>query len=203
MKIYEGTIITCDAENHIYKYLVEDAGTIVYVGDEVPAEYRNAPGMKLGKRALIPSFADTHIHFASYAAFHAGLNVMDAKSNEEILEMLDRVCPDKPVFMVKYDGHTCVVNTKLLEQALTVEEALKMCTYNGYYTTFDEKERGSLEKGKVADMVVLSENPFAVEKERLGEIKVERLLLQGRPYKKIGLNPFAQIIKGMVRKAGC
>ena len=118
-------------------------------------------------------------------------------------EQLDRVCPDKPVFMVKYDGHTCVVNTKLLEQALTVEEALKMCTYNGYYTTFDEKERGSLEKGKVADMVVLSENPFAVEKERLGEIKVERLLLQGRPYKKIGLNPFAQIIKGMVRKAGC
>lgn len=29
---------------------------------------------------------------------------------------LDRVCPDKPVFIVKYDGHACVINTALLNK---------------------------------------------------------------------------------------
>ena len=54
-----------------------------------------------------------------------------------------------------------------------------MATYNGAYTTFDEKERGSLEVGKVADMVILSDNPYAVENERLSGIKVEQLILSG------------------------
>lgn len=42
-----------------------------------------------------------------------------------------------------------------------------MCTYNGYYTTFDEKQRGSLEAGKIADMLILSANPYKVPKENL------------------------------------
>ena len=29
---------------------------------------------------------------------------------------LDIACPDRPVFLIKYDGHTCVINTKLLER---------------------------------------------------------------------------------------
>ena len=148
MKIYEGNILTCDAQNRVYKYLVEDGGRICYVGDELPAEYAKGERISLGAKALIPAFGDSHIHFASFATFHAGLNVADAKSNAEILEMirdfvptcddkliiafgasphsvaerqfvtraqLDEVCLDKPLFMIKYDGHTCVVNTKLLE----------------------------------------------------------------------------------------
>ena len=148
MKVYEGSILTSDAQDHVYKYLVEDGGRIVYVGDELPAKFASGSRVKLGDRALIPAFGDSHIHYASFATFHAGLNVSDARSNAEILDMirafvptcddkmviafgasphsvaekkfvtrqeLDEVCPDKPLFMVKYDGHTCVVNTKLLE----------------------------------------------------------------------------------------
>ncbi len=37
-------------------------------------------------------------------------------------------------------------------ESISVQQALRMCTYNGYYTTFDERERGSLEAGKIADM---------------------------------------------------
>ena len=57
-----------------------------------------------------------------------------------------------------------------------------MATYNGAYTTFDEKERGSLEAGKVADMVILSDNPYAVESDKIADIKVEKLILSGKPY---------------------
>ena len=149
MKVYHGNIITLDQKNNIYNYLVEDKVFIEYVGNELPLQYQNNKIIELGNKALIPSFADTHMHFASYATFHAGLNVMNASSNEEILVMLkdyvstckdkmilafgaspysvkegklvsreelDSVCPNKPVFMIKYDGHTCVINTVLLNK---------------------------------------------------------------------------------------
>jgi len=67
-------------------------------------------------------------------------------------------------------------------QALTVEEALRMSTYWGYWTSFDEKERGSLEKGKIADMVILGANPLTVPKENLKNISVNQLILGGIPY---------------------
>ncbi|MDD6194941.1 MAG: amidohydrolase family protein [Lachnospiraceae bacterium] len=147
MKVYEGTIITCDDNDTVAKYLVEDEGRIVYVGDDLPDQYGSADILPLGQRALVPSFADTHMHFASFATFNAGLNVMDAKSNAEIQkrlreflktdkakiaiafgaspysvsdgrlisrEELDEASGDRPVFFVKYDGHACVVNTALL-----------------------------------------------------------------------------------------
>lgn len=72
-----------------------------------------------------------------------------------------------------------------------------MCTYNGYYASFDEKERGSLEAGKAADMVILSENPYSMDISRLNELRVEQLLLGGRPYEKVSGNAVMQIIRGM------
>ena len=149
MQVYKGKILTCDACDTVAKYLVTDRKKIVFVGDELPAKYGGAPVTELGGRALIPAFTDSHIHFASFATFHSGLNVMEARSNAEILDMLrdfaarskdkmlmgfgaspysveerrlvtrreiDSVCSDRPVFLGKYDGHACIVNTKLLEE---------------------------------------------------------------------------------------
>ena len=88
-------------------------------------------------------------------------------------------------------------NHSVPEESLTVQEALKMCTYNGYYTTFDEKERGSLETGKIADMVILSENPYEKDVKNLRDIQVKQLLLQGRPYKPLKGSAISQVLKGM------
>ena len=88
MKCYKGRILTVNGNNDTARYLVEDQGIIQYVGDTLPGEYRRAEMIDLGGRALIPSFVDTHQHFASFATFHSGLNVMDAASNEEILGMI-------------------------------------------------------------------------------------------------------------------
>ena len=96
MKIYRGTILTLDERNTIANVLVEEHGRIAYVGDLLPRKYRfnrHAEEIVLGSRVLIPAFVDSHIHFASYAAFHAGLNVMDARSNAEILDMLRAYLP--------------------------------------------------------------------------------------------------------------
>ena len=75
------------------------------------------------------------------------------------------------------------VNHSNESQCLTAKEALRMCTYNGAYATFDEKERGSLEAGKVADFVLLSENLYGVRKKLIKEIKVEEVYLAGKKVK--------------------
>ena len=88
MKCYKGAILTVNPGDEVASYLVEDGGRIVYVGNDLPEQYQNAETVELGKRALIPAFVDTHQHFASFSTFHAGLNVMDAGSNEEIAQMV-------------------------------------------------------------------------------------------------------------------
>jgi hypothetical protein len=69
------------------------------------------------------------------------------------------------------------------DQSLSIQEALKMFTYEVARGAFDEKERGSLEKGKIADMVILNKNPLGVAPENLRELKIEQLYLSGRIYK--------------------
>ena len=56
MKVYEGNILTCDGQDRVYRYLVEDCGRIVYVGDDLPAKYASGTRVHLGNRALIPAF---------------------------------------------------------------------------------------------------------------------------------------------------
>ncbi|NPE09210.1 MAG: amidohydrolase family protein [Asgard group archaeon] len=68
-------------------------------------------------------------------------------------------------------------------QNLTIQEALKMFTYEVAWMSFDEKERGSLEKGKFADMVILNENPLVKDPKDLLQLKVEQLYLKGKKYK--------------------
>jgi hypothetical protein len=65
-------------------------------------------------------------------------------------------------------------------QKITVEEALRACTLNGAYASFEEHEKGSLEPGKLADLVVLGRNPLTEEPASLISIPVERTMVGGR-----------------------
>ena len=88
MKCYKGTILSVDASDGVYRYLVEDKGQILYVGNDLPSEYNKAEVIDLEGKAIVPAFVDTHQHFASLSTFNAGLNVMETKSNEEIAGMI-------------------------------------------------------------------------------------------------------------------
>jgi len=50
------------------------------------------------------------------------------------------------------------------------------------WTSFDEKERGSLEEGKIADMVVLNRDPLVLDLSQLRSLKVEKLFLAGEEF---------------------
>ncbi len=149
MKVYEGTVVTCDAAGGVAKFLAEDGGKIAFVGDTLPREYAAAPREELGERALLPAFGDTHIHFMSYALFSAGLDVRSGRTLADIKDVIadfvhdrspsfvlgfgasahnvkerrllsradmDAACPDRPAFIVKYDGHAGIANSALIGQ---------------------------------------------------------------------------------------
>jgi predicted amidohydrolase YtcJ len=66
------------------------------------------------------------------------------------------------------------------EECVSVIEALKLHTLNGAYASFDEDFKGSLKEGKLADIVVLSHDPFMVDPWNIKDIKVERTIIGGR-----------------------
>ncbi|ATQ44051.1 amidohydrolase [Caulobacter mirabilis] len=65
------------------------------------------------------------------------------------------------------------------EQGVTPEQAVAMFTRNAAFIQFEEAEKGTLEVGKVADLVVLSASPLDVPPDRLGEIRVRRTMIAG------------------------
>ncbi len=66
------------------------------------------------------------------------------------------------------------------DERLTPTEALKAITIWGAYQHFEEDRKGSIEVGKLADLVVLSDNPVAVDPARIGEIRVLETIKEGK-----------------------
>jgi len=66
------------------------------------------------------------------------------------------------------------------DERITPEEALKAITLWGAYQHFEEDRKGSIEVGKLADLVVLSENPLTVDPTEIGEILVLETIKEGR-----------------------
>lgn len=66
------------------------------------------------------------------------------------------------------------------EQRLTVEEAVYTFTMAGAFASFEEDIKGSIEEGKMADMVVLSENIFDISEEKIKDVKVDMTIFNGK-----------------------
>lgn len=88
MHIFEGAVITGNEAGTTARFLVEEEGRIVHVGDVLPETYRSAPRTALGGGALVPALADTHVHFMSHALFASGLDVRSAAT---VGDLADRV----------------------------------------------------------------------------------------------------------------
>jgi predicted amidohydrolase YtcJ len=66
------------------------------------------------------------------------------------------------------------------EQKLTVAEAVEAYTMGSAYAEFQEKEKGSITVGKLADLVLLSDDIFSIPAERIQQVRVEKTILGGR-----------------------
>ncbi len=66
------------------------------------------------------------------------------------------------------------------EQRLSVEEALRMYTVDAAFSSGEEKVKGSIEVGKLADLTVLSTNPMTVASEQINNIEVAMTIVDGK-----------------------
>ena len=73
-----------------------------------------------------------------------------------------------------WDGKTWGAN-----QRITVDEAIQVNTINGAYASHEESIKGSITSGKLADFVMLADDPHTVDKEKIKDIKVVRTVVGG------------------------
>ncbi|SDM72948.1 hypothetical protein SAMN04488137_1659 [Fictibacillus solisalsi] len=66
------------------------------------------------------------------------------------------------------------------QQKVDVLEALRCYTINGAFASFDEERKGSIEAGKLADLVVLSESLLTIDSARIKDLGVELTMVDGQ-----------------------
>ena len=64
-------------------------------------------------------------------------------------------------------------------QRISIDEALKICTMNGAYASFEENIKGSITAGKLADFVILAEDPHDVDPDQIKNIEIVRTVVGG------------------------
>lgn len=94
-----------------------------------------------------------------------------------LLHLYSLVTPNE----VDFDGETiCPTPEWVKQKTLTVPEALPMMTINAAYALNREDEVGSLRAGKLADLIVLSDNPLLSDAEDIKDIDVWMTMVGGK-----------------------
>ena len=70
-----------------------------------------------------------------------------------------------------------------MKDALSREETLRGMTIWAAYSNFEEDEKGSLEPGKFADFVILSNDIMTMAEEEIPNLKAEQVFLGGKRVK--------------------
>ncbi len=65
------------------------------------------------------------------------------------------------------------------EQRIPVIDALKASTINAAYQFFEESRKGSIEVGKLADLVILSDNPLKIDPIKIRDIQILETIKEG------------------------
>ena len=95
----------------------------------------------------------------------------DAPSGPYGLKMIDGA-------VNRYDRNKNIQCDKT--QAVSVLEAIRCCTYNGAYASYEEKIKGSIEVGKLADMIILSEDITSIDPMDIYNLQVDLTMIDGK-----------------------
>ncbi len=91
-------------------------------------------------------------------------------------------CPMEPLNPLLGMQET-VVRSSYPEQRLNIEEALRIYTLDAAFCSGEENIKGSIEEGKLADFTVLSADPNEVLPEKIKDMRVEMVFIDGKPIK--------------------
>jgi predicted amidohydrolase YtcJ len=76
--------------------------------------------------------------------------------------------------------HAVVTRQFFPEEQITIDDALRMYTVNAAYASFEEKTKGSIEEGKLADLTILSHDPQTTPPNQIKDIKVKLTIVGGK-----------------------
>jgi hypothetical protein len=125
---------------------------------------------------LIPAFGEERLErmFAARSFLDAGV-IIAAHS--------DHPCAPYPPMMALH----ALVNRKTkagrpcgVSQKISVLEAVRLYTANSAYQSFDEEKLGSLEVGKLADMVVLGGDILEIPPDEIKDLPIDRTIIEGK-----------------------
>jgi predicted amidohydrolase YtcJ len=125
---------------------------------------------------LIPAFGEERLErmFATRSFLDAGV---------KIAAHSDHPCAPYPPLMAIHG----LVNRKTKagkpigqRQKISVMDALKLYTIHSAYQQFDEDKLGSIEKGKLADMVVLGDDILEISSDYIKDISIETTIVGGK-----------------------
>ena len=66
------------------------------------------------------------------------------------------------------------------EQKITVDEAVRGFTYGSAYAEFQDQWKGTLEVGKLADLIIISDDIFKIDPTKIGGAKVLTTVIDGK-----------------------
>ncbi len=162
----------------------------------------------LGGRTVIPGFIDAHVHFLNMGLKLMEVNLRGAASIEGALERmrqrgrevgrgawvvgnrwdeskwierryltrsdLDRALPDNPAVARRICEHLWVANNKVLALAAIPTNQLE------FDAAFEEKIKGTINPGMVADLAMLSADATAIDVDGIRDIEVEMTMIDGK-----------------------
>ena len=145
---------------------------------------------KLKELNAIASFFNTHTYYwgdihIKNLGWERAKAISPAKTAKN-LQLKFTFHQDTPVLPPNMlENVWCAVNRKtkdgkvLGEEKIDVYSALKAITINGAYQYFEENQKGSLKEGKLANMVVLDQNPLKIEPKEIKNITVLKTFIEG------------------------
>ncbi len=150
--------------------------------------------LHLDGAALKDVFGPSRIHdfLPLRSLFQAGVVVAGGSDHMIRFDSRDAINPYNPFFgmWMAITRKTADRSVMEPEQTVTREQALRMWTLNGAWMTFEEKVKGSIEPGKLADMVVISKDFLACPVDEIKDIQALLTVVGGRAvYRSSAMQP--------------
>ncbi len=111
-----------------------------------------------------------------------GDRYIETNKFREIIDNGVLICGGSDSDICEYNpllGICAAANHPVEEHSVDVYEALEMYTCNGAYAIFEEKDKGTLEVGKIADVIILDNDIMEVPKKEIGNLKVVSTIKSG------------------------
>lgn len=149
----------------------------VVIDSQIALHYFDGPAVK------VPFGPERMKTFDPYRSmFDAGMVVAGGSDHMIGFDPRKAINPYHPFYGMWMSITRLTVDGTVMEpeQRITREEALRMWTLNGAYLTFEEKIKGSIEPGKLADFAVINKDYLACPENEIKDIDPLRTVVGGR-----------------------